>query len=463
MNNKKERKFKCPYCEERMIRTDLVYHVNEEHEDMIPQDHSASRVVFNYINKKQSGKCIMCRKETKWNENVWRYDKICSDKCHDEYVKLAKSRMVNKYGKEHILDDPNHQKKMLSNRKISGTYKFSDGGVREYVGSYERKLLEFYDKVLQVPSKDIVTPGPIIEYEFEGKKHTWITDLLYIPANLVHDVKDGGDNPNKREMGTYRDKQDAKENAIKELDTYNYIRLTNNNFQQLLLLLAEIKELMMDNKEDVIIRINEGAATAGALANTSAENNVYIVPYYMNNAFVGTGLSLDKYMKELYLIKDGKVQKGSVNDIKEHEHYMYKYLGECNVEEIINTEEDNLSPDYFYTKVCNKILLDPNQFEFDELLETVLNGYTENYIKKTILEFSIEHQSRELDNMNNYIEHNVTDDKLNSILSRNPNVTIMEDVDGYFAYNKILETRTASYDCLYPLYNTIGILNNYRV
>ena len=463
MGNKKERFYKCPYCEERKSRTDLVYHIDEEHEDMIPQDYTASRVVFNYINKKESGKCIMCGKETKWNEKVWRYDRLCSNKCHDNYVKMVKSRMVNKYGKEHILDDPEQQKKMLSNRKISGSYKFSDGGVREYVGSYERKLLEFYDKVLQVPSKDIMTPGPIIEYTFKGKKHTWITDLYYVPANLVHDVKDGGDNPNNREMGEYRDKQIAKEKAIKELDKYNYIRLTNNNFQQLLLILSELKELMMDNKEDVIIRINEDAATAGALANTSAENNVYIIPYYMNNIFSGVALSKDKYMKDLFMIKDGKIEKGSIEDIKDCEHYMYKYLGECNIDDILDNEQEGLEPDYFYTKVCNKKLLDTDQFEFDECLEEELNGYTEHYIKKSIVEFSLEHQSRELDNSNIYFESVVNDYKLKSILSRNPNVAIMEDINGYFAYNKSLETRTPSYDSIYPLYNTINILNDYKV
>ena len=165
--------------------------------------------------------------------------------------------MLNVHGVEHLLGDAEHQKKMLASRKISGTYKFQDGGVREYCGSYERKLLEFYDKVLNVPSSDIMSPGPIIEYMYKGKKHQWITDLLYIPANLVHDVKDGGDNPNNRQMDEYREKQIAKEEAIAKLDKYNYIRLTNNNFQQLILILAEIKELLLDDSDKNIIRINE--------------------------------------------------------------------------------------------------------------------------------------------------------------------------------------------------------------
>ena len=44
------------------------------------------------------------------------------------------------------------------------------------------------DKALQVDSKDLLTPGPVIEYEFNGEKHKWITDAWYIPYNLVFDI-----------------------------------------------------------------------------------------------------------------------------------------------------------------------------------------------------------------------------------------------------------------------------------
>ncbi len=50
---KPKKKYKCPYCELRATKLDLTYHVDEEHEDLIPQDYSAARVVFNHINKKE--------------------------------------------------------------------------------------------------------------------------------------------------------------------------------------------------------------------------------------------------------------------------------------------------------------------------------------------------------------------------------------------------------------------------
>lgn len=256
-----ERKFKCPYCNYKGTRERLVSHVENNHKEMIPEGYTAARVVFNSINHKEVGHCVQCKvNETKWNEDTWKYERFCSDKCRDAYVKMAKERMVKKYGKTNLLDDEEQQKKMLANRRISGTYKFRDGGERTYCGSYEKKTLEFYDKVLNVPSKDIMTPGPTVIYDYEGKKHKWITDIYYIPFNLVHDIKDGGSNPNKRKMDVYRAKQSAKEEAIVKQKQYNYIRLTDNNFSQLLLILAELKEQMIDdsdNKAERIVTINE--------------------------------------------------------------------------------------------------------------------------------------------------------------------------------------------------------------
>mgnify|MGYP007004878713 FL=1 len=123
------------------------------------------------------------------------------------------------------------------------------------------------DKFLHVKSSDIEAPGPTIEYYYEGKKHFWITDFYYIPYNLVLDIKDGGNNPNKREMPEYRAKQKAKEKAIADSKMYNYIRLTDNNMPQLIDIMMDLKDSLMDmegpfdqrmSKIKPIIRINEG-------------------------------------------------------------------------------------------------------------------------------------------------------------------------------------------------------------
>lgn len=259
------KKYKCPYCDKRYERIKLITHIEKNHEDMIPKDYTATRVVFNLINKKTVGHCTICGKETKWNEDKARYERLCGNPvCKKKYMDETAKRLYLKHGKtkEDFLNDPEFQERMLANRSISGKYKFQDGGVLPYVGSYEKTFLEFMDQFFRVKSDDLIAPGPVIDYEYNGKAHKWITDFYYEPYNLVFDIKDGGDNPNTRDMKEYREKQVAKEKAIAKTGEYNYIRLTDNKMEQMIELMMELKESLQETPSDnsrrkVIIRINE--------------------------------------------------------------------------------------------------------------------------------------------------------------------------------------------------------------
>jgi very-short-patch-repair endonuclease len=165
--------------------------------------------------------------------------------------------MLKTRGVTRISSTAEGQKKMLANRKISGKYKFQDGGIKEYTGSYELKALEFMDKVLHIKSDDILSPGPILEYTYEGKVHMYITDFYYQPYNLVIEVKDGGDNPNRRNMPEYRGKQIAKERFIINHTNFNYLRLTNNDLSQLLAVFADLKYQLIENTGERVIHVNE--------------------------------------------------------------------------------------------------------------------------------------------------------------------------------------------------------------
>lgn len=307
------RKYTCPYCGYRDTRENLVIHIRDEHEDLIPEDYTAARVVFNMINNKTEGKCIVCRKPTKWNETSWRYDRICSEECKAEYAKSVDKNMINKYGKTHLLNDPEQQKKMLANRSISQDYIFTDGGIVTCTGSYEKNLVEFMDTVLGIPSADIKMPGPVYEYVFEGKKHYWITDIFYIPFNLVFDVKDGGTNPNTHpSFEIDRRKQRAKEDTIIKANRHNYIRLTDNNFEQLLQIMTSIKQAMLDEEKydkEKIVHINESM-----IASTSSNNEpyAYLVPYSSNSSKIeGMGVITDLMMPSMFDMDDNSkiVQK----------------------------------------------------------------------------------------------------------------------------------------------------------
>lgn len=262
------KKYKCPYCEKRLERGELIDHIDKQHPDMIPENYSSTRVVFNLINKKTQGRCVICGKETDWNEDKARYERICNrPQCKKAYIDQTADRLYKKHGKtkQDFLNDPKFQEKMLQNRSISGKYKFRDGGILPYVGSYEKNFLQFMDQFFHVKSSDLIAPGPVIDYKFNGKTHQWITDFYYEPYNLVFDIKDGGSNPNTREMNEYRAKQIAKEKAIKGMKQYNYIRLTDNQFDQMIELMLELKENLIDapvnTTRKIMIRINEGVSS----------------------------------------------------------------------------------------------------------------------------------------------------------------------------------------------------------
>ena len=260
---KSTKKYTCPFCDEKMTRMDLISHVERKHEALIPENYSPARVVYDSINKTDHGTCMICKKPVyTWNDKICRYNNLCDNpKCREEVRRIALERHIKTYNVPTLLTNPEHQEKMLANRHISGTYKHSDGGKFTYTGKYEKAAIEFMDTVLNIPSKDIQMPGPTLEYNYQGETHTWITDIYYIPANLIIEVKDGGSNPNNRSMPEYRAKQSAKEVMITELGTFNYLRLTNNDFAQLLECLADIKYENMDQKDapKVVFHINEAA------------------------------------------------------------------------------------------------------------------------------------------------------------------------------------------------------------
>lgn len=255
------RKFKCKYCDYRGNREQLVNHIESKHSEFVSEEYPAARIVYNYLNHVENGKCVICGKPTKWNDKTWKYYRHCGSKeCKEKIKETYRKNAIAAKGTYNFAKDPEHLEKMLAGRHISGVYTCSNGSKKTYTGSYEKKAIEFMDKVLNVDPDDVMMPGPIIQYEYNGEIHSWITDIYYIPYNLIIEVKDGGDNPNNREMTEYREKQLAKEKAIIAMNEYNYLRLTNNNFAQLLQMFASLRIAMVndiDKTRKMMIQINE--------------------------------------------------------------------------------------------------------------------------------------------------------------------------------------------------------------
>ena len=441
------KKFGCPYCGLHYDREALIRHIEKKHEDEIPEGYSATRVVFNLINKKDHGNCVVCRKETPWNSTLARYDRFCSEDCKNKYIATAKARMIKKYGVDNLINDPEQQKKMLANRKISGIYKFSTGGELGYTGSYEKKCLEFLDKVMEYKVGDVETPGPIVEYEYGGKKHIWITDI-YIPAyHLAIDCKDGGENVNRREMKEYREKQIEKEKAITKQGVYNYLRLTDNNFAQLLAILAELKMQLMENNPEKIIRINEnmfpGIGAMIPMGDWKPEKgDVYITNYLMNNIFDGIAVSDTPTFEHMFIQSgDGVISEISREELFSNESIKYNvYKYHCKDMHIFTALEQ-----YARSKEqleCNMLEIIFNEFMYSPDEWKAYNSVTEitdyfDYMQQceNIAEASLR----------NAIFENQSFISMSKDYNDSTKLQIKEDLNGYYIENTITGMRSISH------------------
>lgn len=382
-------KYKCPYCEARMEKSNLINHIDLVHNDLIPEGYTAFRIVFDYINKKPAGyngKCTECSGPTGWNEAVGRYNRQCSSpKCKESYLRKFEKNMNDKLGVTRISSTVEGQEKMLSNRRISGKYKFQDGVEKSYVGSYEKNTLEFLDKVMNCNSSDIITPGPAIQYKYLNKDHFYISDMYYQPYNLIIEVKDGGDNPNKRVMEDYRAKQIEKEKAIIKNTDYNYIRLTNNNLSQLLSVFADLKMQMKENTGKRVINVNESmnALLSGYIPGVKDTGSTYIVNYTKNNVFSGeleSGYGISDSPRLINFIcrdKEGKLNKAPEDFLKNAKYNVY--LTKRSIKEV----SELLSPyigqfveeGFIYETITGKKLYSYDQFGLDECTEEIVDYY----------------------------------------------------------------------------------------
>lgn len=309
------RKYSCPWCKRSRTRDQLPGHIERNHMDMLPEGFTPLRATFHIVNKKPwdyTRPCRICGGATDWDEHKGRYNFLCNKKsCHDAWVQHMHEMMGDKEGSNRPTATKEGLEKMLAARKISGKYKFKDGGEKSYVGSYEKETLKFMDQVLEVKSEDVMTPGPVLEYQYEGKKHYYIPDIMYIPYNLIIEVKDGGKNPNNNKaMSEVRKRSLAKEKFIIDHTDYNYLKLTDKDFSQLLYVFADLKMHMIEDNKERVIHVNENTDVVNEskpitdkicqllqeISQKDKRSNKVLAPIFIINTYTGT--TMGRVMKD---------------------------------------------------------------------------------------------------------------------------------------------------------------------
>lgn len=253
-------KIKCKFCDSYFVDVPgYVQHLDEIHHDMIPKNMVPWQFYYYLKTGKTHGNCIMCKKETKWNDSTHKYNRFCDNpKCKEEYREIFKKRMIGKYGKVSLLDDPEQQKKMLASRSISGLYKWRDGKSEStFTGSYERAFLEFLDLDLQMDPSDIFSPSPhTYYYEYEGTKHFYIPDFFIASLDLEVEIKDGGSNPNTHHKIQEVDKvkERLKDSVMRSnKSTFNYIKIEDKDHFKFLKYLEIAKDRFQKGDKTKII------------------------------------------------------------------------------------------------------------------------------------------------------------------------------------------------------------------
>lgn len=480
-----ERRIACPLCRRKDFKDKLIRHIEKDHEDIIGEI-SAEQFLYDKTHP-GSGKCIVCGNKTDWNEKTGKYHRLCSNpKCKEELRAKFKKNMIRVHGKVSLLDDAAHQAKMLAHRSISGTYVYSDGTKFTYTGSYEHKAIEFMDKVLHCNSKDIIMPGPVIDYTDQyGNSRQWITDIYYVPYNLIIEVKDGGDNPNNRQMDEYRAKQVSKEAELIKLGEYNYLRLTDNKFVQLMEVLALLKdqEINEPNTTNKVIRINESTVyddrffTLDDVEKSEEDDDIpqeydiirrlsdlkeYAAREHMGvgavGGIVGTmdGNMLVQYTPYRHSFSGEKDGFGVVDDKKSTK---LRVKSDNDETEIVDKEpflQDKFYKSYrhkrdrvtwenainLYEEITGKVMLSKDQLEYDDdFTESDLDRDNKLTLMNAIYSIESELYDTSLP-LCDILDVNTAKSKLKEF----PEGTmIMEDNNGYFAVDLESKIRTKSY------------------
>jgi hypothetical protein len=238
---------------------DIGVHYDTKHHDQLPEGVIGEEFHYQQVTGKTHGNCIVCKQPTKWNIKTHKYHRFCEKpECKQKYREEFKKRMIGKYGKITLLNDPEKQKEMLANRKISGSYIFQDGSAKTYTGTYEKDFLEFLDEMLDWDSKDVESPSPhVYRYTYEGQEKFYIPDMYLYSLNREIEIKDGGDNPNQHHkiQDVDKVKEGLKDKLLASIPNVNYLKIVNKENNKFLLYLDKVKEQAFEGKNVKIYMI----------------------------------------------------------------------------------------------------------------------------------------------------------------------------------------------------------------
>ena len=233
------RNTKCPFCSKVFNdKHDYCTHIVNIHNDQIPEDCEIPlEFAYSLLVKKNMGrKCVMCKtRPVHFNQNTLKYERLCDNPaCKQAYVKNMKSNMVGVYGKEHLLNESEMQRKMIFNHANARDYKWDDKHTFRIIGSYEEDFLNKLKSLGWSPD-DVIAPSPnTYTYKWkDGTEHLYIPDF-YIPSlSLEVEIKESDNThprmEHSREIEYLKDKRMALEASKSGI---HYIKIVDKNYNE---------------------------------------------------------------------------------------------------------------------------------------------------------------------------------------------------------------------------------------
>ena len=251
------------------------------------------------------------------------------------------------------------------------------------------------------------------------------------------DIKDGGNNKNNRDMKEYREKQISKEQAIEKQGKFNYLRLTDNQFGQLLSIFLDIKYSLYDNRPKKI-HINEYAGCS--CGGHPIENRIYSVSYSTSGQIIdGYGLMMDLISPNIFISDENKIKEVDCKDFLKDKKFTISEVYVTDKNKVLNdlrdiSESDNYSLYDIIKSYNNKnIFVSENGYMIENMMDDTISKSYQSKCTYDLLHVGFP-----------ILEEDVLE-KSKSILKGYQNLIIKEEVDGYYVENIITDNRSLSF------------------
>lgn len=316
--------FKCPECGKvyNSLQT-WSNHVQKQHPQSIPKGFTLMQYFYFLQTGKSGGRCVVCKNPTKWNEATGKYERFCQNpRCKEKYREMFKNRMINKYGKACLLDDPEQQRKMLEGKKNHGYVTFDDGGKIGYNSSYEKDFFEMMNNFMHCNSTDIISPSPHTYYyeyknendkENEGKKF-YIPDAFIPSLNLEIEIKQNT-STHPKIIAIDKVKEACKDAMMLNLPGIRYIKITDKDYSEFFALLYELKQTLPEAKEI------EAKPTSTMIATEGFKTTISDKPRDWDD----TIKSLINWQKELVNYQYGYLYHNRIEDSDDGQIFFERY------------------------------------------------------------------------------------------------------------------------------------------